>query len=175
MIERSTILSVSKRIGTIPVKENPDITELLPSPADQIGVARDWWYHDGGRLLPGEVDGVTVFEILYQDECRYFGFTGSSVFERLVELSRGLVDVRANGFVSAHCRQMSYVVRCVASNLDRGTGRELRELLVAEAPDGGVRIDGTTVMSPVCWLKEGDDDVEVMSFAEWAKTDGRTI
>ena len=154
------------------MKEKPDITELLPSPADQIRVARDWWYHDGGRLLPGEAGeaGVTVFEILYQDECRYFGFTGSGVFDRLVELSSGLVDVRSNGFVSAHCRQMSYVVRCVSSDLDRSVARELRELLVAEAPDGGVRIDGTTVMSPVCWLKEDDDGVEVMTFAEWAKT-----
>ena len=157
------------------MKEKPDITELLPSPADQIRVARDWWYHDGGRLLPGEVDGVTVFEILYQDECRYFGFTGSSVFERLVELSHGLVYVRSNGFVSEHCRQMSYVVRCVSSDLDRGVARELRELLVAEAPDGVSRIDGTTVISSACWLKEGGDDVEVMTFAEWVKTGGRTI
>ena len=156
------------------MKEKPDIAALTLSPADQIRVARDWWFHDGGRLLPGEA-GVTVFEILYQDECRYFGFTGSSVFERLVELSRGLVDVRSNGFVSEHCRQMSYVVRCVSSDLDRGLARELRELLVAEAPDGVSRIDGTTVMSSACWLKEGGDDVEVMTFAEWAKTDGRTI
>ena len=150
---------------------------MLPSPADQIGVARDWWYHDGGRLLPGEAGeaGVTVFEILYEDGCHYFGFTGSSVFERLVELSSGLVDVRSNGFVSAHCRQMSYVVRCVSSDLDRGVARELRELLVAEAPDGVSRIDGTTVMSSACWLKEGGDNVEVMTFAEWAKIDGRTI
>ena len=145
-----------------------------PAPADQIGVARDWWYHDGGRLLPGEA-GVTVFEILYEDGCRHFGFTGSSVFERLVELSSGLVDVRSNGFVSAHSRQMSYVVRCVSSDLDRGLARELRELLVAEAPDGVSRIDGTTVISSACWLKEGGDDVEVMTFAEWVKTDGRTI
>ena len=121
-------------------------------------------------LLPGEDDGATVFEILFQDGCRYFGFTGTSVFERLVELSNGLVDVQSNSFVSEHCRQMSYFVRCVASNLERGVGRELRELLVAEAPDGVSRIDGTKAMSAKCWLKEGEDDVEVMTFAEWAKT-----
>ena len=140
------------------------------SPADMNQIATDWWRDSGGALVPGEDDGVTVFEILFQDECRYFGFTGTSVFERLVELSNGLVDVRSNGFVSEHCRQMSYVVRCVASNLDRGTGRELRELLVSEAPDGVSRADGTTAMAPKCWLKEGDDDVEVLTFAEWAKT-----
>ena len=132
--------------------------------------ARDWWLGDDARLLPGEVGGVTVFEILYEDGCRYFGYTGKSVLERLAELSNGLVDVRSNGFVSEHCRQLAYVMRCVASNLDQGGARELRELLVAEAPDEDLRIDGTTVMSPACRLKEGDDGVEVMSFAEWAKT-----
>ena len=138
-------------------------------------VARDWWRESNGALLPSEAGGVTVFEILYQDGCRYFGFTGTSVFERLGELSNGLVDVRSNGFVSEHCRQMSYFVRCVASNLERSAGRELRELLVSEAPDGVSRIDGTTVMSPACWLKEDDDGVEVMSFAEWAKNEERRI
>ena len=142
---------------------------VLDRSVDAAMVAGHWWQESDGPLSPGE-GGITVFEIVFQDECRFFGFTGKSVFERLVELSNGLVDVRSNSFVSEHCRQMSYVVRCVASNLDRGGARELRELLVAEAPDGGLRIDGTTVMSAVCWLKEGEDDVEVMSFAEWAKT-----
>ena len=150
--------------------EKSKIDGVLDRSADLGLLASDWWQENDGRLLPGEAGGVTVFEILYQDGCRYFGFTGTSVFERLVELSNGLVDVRSNSFVGEHCRRLSYVVRCVASNLDRGTGRELRELLVSEAPDGVSRIDGTTAMSPKCWLKEGDDDVEVMTFPEWAKT-----
>ena len=158
--------------------EKSKVDRLLDRSADLGLLASDWWQENDGRLLPGEAGeagGVTVFEILYQDGCRHFGFTGMRVFERLVELSNGLVDVRSNGFVSEHCRQLSYVVRCVASNLDRDVARELRELLVAEAPDGASRIDGTTVISPACSLKEGDDDVVVMTFAEWAKTDGRTI
>ena len=145
------------------------IDGVLDRSADLGLLASDWWQENDGRLLPGEAGGVTVFEILYQDGCRHFGFTGTNVFDRLVELSNGLVDGRSNGFVSEH-RQLSYVVRCVATNLDRGTGRELRELLVSEAPDGALRIDGTTVISPACSLKEGDDDVVVMTFAEWAKT-----
>ena len=159
----------------IVLKRTREIVCTADSSADMNLVAKDWWRDSGGALVPGEAGGVTVFEILYQDGCRYFGFTGTNVFERLVELSNGLVDVQSNAFVSEHCRQMSYVVRCVASNLDRDVARELRELLVAEAPDGGLRIDGTTVMSPACWLKEGDDDVEVMTFAEWAKNDERRI
>ena len=150
--------------------EKSKVDRLLDRSADLGLLASDWWQENDGRLLPGEAGeagGVTVFEILYQDGCRHFGFTGMRVFD-------WLVDVRSNGFVSEH-QQLSYVVRCVASNLDRDVARELRELLVAEAPDGASRIDGTTVISPACSLKEGDDDVVVMTFAEWAKTDGRTI
>ena len=133
-------------------------------------VARDWWSNDA-RLLPGEAArGVTVFEILYEDGCRHFGFTGKRVVERLGELSSGVLDVRSNGFVIDHCRQLAYVVRCVASDLDRDAARELRELLVVEAPEDALRVYGTTVISPDCWVKKGDDGVEVMSFAEWAKT-----
>ncbi|MCY4417174.1 MAG: hypothetical protein OXE87_12840 [Chloroflexi bacterium] len=142
---------------------------MLDESVDTHLVARDWWESDGCRLLPGEADEVTVFEVLHQDGCRYFGFTGTGVYERLGELLNGLRDARSSSFVVEHCRQMSYVVRCVASNLDRGTGRELRELLVSQAPDGVARIDGTAAVSPGCWLKESDDDVEVMTFAEWAK------
>ena len=133
-------------------------------------VVGNWWRERDARLLPGEAGGVTVFEILYEDGCRYFGYTDKGVLERLAELSSGLVDVRSDGFVSEHCRQLAYVVRSVETNLDRGEARKLQELLVAEAPDEGLRIDGTTVMSPDCWLKEGDDGVEVMSFSERAKT-----
>ena len=132
-------------------------------------VAKEWW-RDGAMLLPGEAGGATVFEILYQDGCRHFGFTGMPVFDRLGELSSGVLDVRSSTFVTDHCRQVAYVVRCVASNLDRARARELRELLVAEAPDGALRIDGTTVMAPDCWVQDNDDRVDVMSFAEWAKT-----
>jgi hypothetical protein len=152
----------------IMLKHTQEIVDTADCSAELNQIATDWWRDSGGALVPGEDDGVTVFEILFQDECRYFGFTGTSVFERLVELSNGLVDVRSN-FVGEHCRQLSYVVRCVASSLDRGTGRELRELLVARALDGVSRIDGTTAMSPKCQLKAGDDDVEVFTFAEWAK------
>ncbi len=152
------------------LKQERKAVDPADSSAEMNRIATDWWRDSSGALVPGEGEGVTVFEILFQDDCRYFGFTGTSVFERLVELSNGLVDVRSNSFVGEHCRRLSYVVRCVASNLDRGTGRELRELLVSEAPDGVLRIDGTTAMSPKCWLKKGDDNAEVMTFAEWAKT-----
>ena len=140
-------------------------------PGDPVLVAGHWWQENYRPLLPGETDGVTVFEILFQDQCRYFSFTGMSVFERLVELSSGVLDVRSNAFVSEHSRQLPYVVRCVASSLSRAAARELRDLLVAGAPDDRLRIDGTTVTSVDCWIKTAQEGVVVMSFAEWAKNE----
>ena len=151
-------------VGTLEIDGEPDRL------AEMNLAAKDWWLSADAKLLPGEACGVTVFEILYGDGCRYFGYTGMSVFERLAELSNGFLDVRSSAFVISHCRQVSYVVRCVASHLDQGQGRALRELLVVEAPREMLRIDGTAVMSPDCWVKEGEDGPEAMSFAEWAKT-----
>ncbi len=151
--------------------QNGGMDESLTAKTVDIGlVATDWWRENGGRLLPGEGDGLTVFEVLYEDGCRYFGFTKTGVFQRLGELSNGSLEVRSGSFVVEHCRQMYYVVRCVASGLDKRGAKELREMLVVAAPDGVARIDGTTAVSPKCWLQEDDDDVEVMTFAEWAKT-----
>lgn len=133
---------------------------MKPDPSE---IARQWWLESDGRRVPGQSDGVTVFEIIFQDECRYFGFTGASVFEQVV-------DVRANPFISEHCQQMAYVVRCVRSGLDRRGGRELRDQLVAQAPEGSFRIDGTTVTTADCCVHREANDVEVMSFAEWVKT-----
>ena len=135
----------------------------------------DWWQESGYPLLPGEGDGVTLFEVRFQDGCRYFGLTEIGVFERLVELSRGLVDIRSSLFVSGHCRHMCYVVRCLASGLDRGVATNLREEVVAEAPDGYSPVDGATVVSAGCWLNGGSDPTVVMSFAEWAKSVGEVV
>ena len=46
---------------------------MKPDPSE---IARHWWQESDGLLLPGETGRVTVFEILFQDGCRYFGFTG---------------------------------------------------------------------------------------------------
>ena len=60
-------------------------------------------------------------------------------------------------------------VRCVASKLDRVIARDLRQMLVVEAPGEVFRIDETTVSSPACWL---NNDAEEMSFAEWVEHGG---
>ena len=139
------------------------------------GMVTDWWQEDGRPLLPGEGDGVTLFEVRFQDQCRYFGLTEIGVFERLVELSKGLVDVRSSLFVSGHCRHMCYVVRCLASGLDRGVATNLRAEVVGKAPDEYCPVDEATVVSGGCWLSGGSDPTVVMSFAEWAKCVGEVV
>ena len=152
------------------MKEKPDITELLPSPADQIRVARDWWYHDGGRLLPGEERGHTVFVVDFYDGCKYVGYTRGSVFGRLSELMGGPLDRGSDGFVREHGQRMAYLVYCVTSGMERSCARQLRDELVSQAPVGVYWADGATVTTSRCWLREGETEAEVMSFGEWVKT-----
>ena len=133
-------------------------------------VARDWWRDDDARLLPGEEGGATTFMVEFEDGCRYCGYTGGSVFERLRQLMGGSCDRGSNDFVREHGQQMVYVVWCVASNLDRSRARELRNQLASQAPGDLFVVDGTTLTASDCWLKEGAPEVEVMTFAEWANS-----
>ena len=131
-------------------------------------VAR-WWADAEGRRLPGEVGGVTVFVVSFEDGCSYFGYTRKNVFGRLSELMGGPLDRGSDGFVREHGRRMAYLVQCVASELERNRARELRDQLVSQAPVGVYWADGATVTTSRCRLREGETEAEVMSFAEWAK------
>ena len=126
-------------------------------------------------LLPGEDGGTTVFVVQFQDGCRYFGYTRRGVFARLGQLFGGAHDWGSDDFVTRHCQAMAYVVRCVATNLDRYDARCLRALLVSKAPDD-YTVFNTAVVSGGCWLQAGeaddDDCVEEMSFADWVEQGG---
>ena len=63
--------------------EQAEIEGAFDRSIDAAMVAGHWWQESNGVLLPGENGHITVFEILFQDECRYFGFTGTTVFRRL--------------------------------------------------------------------------------------------
>ena len=134
-------------------------------------MATEWWREDRKRLLPGEAGGATVFVVEFQDGCCYFGYTGRSVVARLGELLGGSYDWGSDDFMTRHSKEMPYVVRCVASNLDRYQARSLRNLLVSMAPRDDYEGKSTAAVSSRCWLREGDSDgagdVEVMTFAEW--------
>ena len=119
---------------------------------DMFATAQHWWRQDDSRLLPGEEGSATVFVIAFADGCRYCGYTSEGVFTRLRELFGGPFDSGTNDFVMEHGRQIVYVVRCVASGMDEGQARALRNLLVSQAPDEWTGTNSTTLEHAGCWL-----------------------
>ena len=142
----------------------------LPELTQQSKFARDWWHDNPVCLLPGEESGHTVFVIEFYDGCKYFGYTRESVVARVASLMSESGGWGSNAFVREHGGSVPYVVRCVASNLDQRQSRQLRDLLVAQAPGDVYVAYGTAATTSDCWLSEGGIEAEVMSFAEWAKT-----
>ena len=119
---------------------------------DAFMTARHWWEKDDSRLLPGEERDYTVFVVDFADGCRYCGYTNGSVFSRLGDLMGGPFDHGSNDFVIEHGRRMVYLVRCVASGMDERKARDLRNLLVSQAPDEWAGSNGTTLEAAGCWL-----------------------
>ena len=122
------------------------------SSAELSRLARDWWRAADDNLLPGEAGGRTVFVLDFWDGCRYFGYTRGSVFGRLATLLSEAGSFGFNAFVVGHAARVPYLVRCVASRMDERQARELRNLLVSEAPAHLTRFNGTTVRSAGCCL-----------------------
>ena len=128
-------------------------TEEVPNRLPELSrFARDWWRAADEHLLPGEHGGRTVFVLDFWDECRYFGYTRGSVFGHLVTLLSEAGSFGFNPFVVAHAARVPYLVRCVTSGLDERQARELRNLLVSEAPAQLTRFNGTTVRAADCCL-----------------------
>ena len=141
---------------------------------DPSMTARDWWRdEDASGLLPREQGGVTVFEVAFWDGCKHLGHTDAvtpSVFERVDDLVASPHPERRSVFVSDHCARMGAVVRCIASGLDPVAAADLREELVAHAPDGLRNLDEASLEARECFLSEVPAEPVRMSFAEWAKT-----
>ena len=129
-------------------------------------VARDWWSGAEARLLPGEAGGVTVFVIDFADGCRFFGYTGSRVFDRVSALVMKRGAYTANEFVSDHAVRVPYVVRCVASGLGRGDARELRSFLVLLGPSSSAWAGRSVVQSACCWLTDDEVVGDSLPFSE---------
>ena len=134
-------------------------------------VATGWWQEHGGRLLPGEVDGgFSVFGIQFWDGCRFFDYTDGTVFDRVSDLACSPVAGLQSQFVNEHAAEMAYLVWCVASGLEVGEARKLRNLLVRTAPGGVPHSDGRVVEASDCPLGENALDSVSMSFDEWVKS-----
>ena len=130
-------------------------------------VARDWWGRDNPRLLPGECGGVTVFVMDFADGCRFYGYTGLPVFDRVSALVMKRGAYTTNDFVSDHAARVPYVVRCVASGLGRGDARHLRDFLVLPGPSRSAGVGRSVVESVCCWLAEDDAGGDSLPFSEF--------
>ena len=128
--------------------------EVPASSEKLVHLARDWWRDGDARLLPGEASGRTVFVVDFWDGCRYFGYTRGSVFARVAELVSEMPGLGSHPFAVQHACRVPYVVRCLASSLDARQARQLRNLLVLEAPAGSTGFNGTTVRAAGCCLVE---------------------
>ena len=140
---------------------------------DPSTAARQWWREDASRLLPGEEAGVSVFEVRFWDGCQHLGHTDAvapTVFERADDLIASPHPERQSFFVADHCARMGSVVRVVASNLNPAAAAELRDELVAHAPDGLRNVDEGSLEARECFLSEVPAEPVRMTFAEWAKS-----
>ena len=58
----------------------------------------------------------------------------------------------ANPFVANHTAAVPYVVHCIKSGLDQSEAQEIRDLLVARAPENLLSSSRSTVQTRNCWL-----------------------
>ena len=149
--------------------EKSDMDGVSEQSEEIYQVAKDWWLKDAARLLPGEKGGATVFVLEFQDGCRYAGYANGRVFGGLADLMAGPLAPGSDEFVREHGRRMAYSVHCVASDLDRSRAIALRDELVSQAPGDAYVASGPAVTTSNCWLMEGEPEVKVLSFSEWAK------
>ena len=88
----------------------------------------------------------------FWDGCKYFGYTRGSVFARLATFFSEAGSSGFNPFVLGHAARVPYVVRCAASGLDEMQARQLRRLLVSEAPAELTSFNRTSVRVADCCL-----------------------
>ncbi len=140
---------------------------------DPSMTAGSWWREDAGLRLPGEEASATVFEVSFWDGCKHLAHTDAvapTVFERVDDLVASPHPERRSAFVADHCARVGSVVRVVASNLDGVAAAELRDELVAHAPEGLRNVDAGSLEARECFLSEVPAEPVRMSFAEWAET-----
>ena len=156
------------QLGVIAMEPWVAPAHVPASAADLSGLAREWWRAADALHLVGEAGGGTVFVMDFGDGCRYFGYTRGPVFGRLATLICGIARFGLNQFVAGHAARVPYLVRCVASGMEEWQARDLRRLLVLEAPADLKTLSATTVRSAGSCLEEQGPEVVRMSFHEAA-------
>ena len=136
---------------------------------DAAAFVAEWWEKADGRRLPGEEGGWTVFAIEFWDGCRYFGVTDMSILDAVDDLVASPFLGRRSLFVSDHCGQMGYVVRCVGSDLSQELAEQLRSGLVHQSSVDSDSNEAGVVVGDGCVLAEVPKAPIRMTIGDWMK------
>ena len=123
--------------ATHPQSDQQNQTALPHELTDTTQFVHVWWQHDerDGRL-PGEDTDHSVFVMDFFDGYKYFGSTSESIFYRAASLTSHSGGLSPNAFVVEHIGEhVPYAVRCIWSSLTKDAAREMRDTMVAQAPN----------------------------------------
>ena len=138
---------------------------------DAEAFVTEWWATADGRRLPGEEGGWIVFAVEFWDGCRHFGVTELGILDAVDDLVASPFLERRSLFVSDHCGQMGYVVRCVGSDLAQELAEQLRSDLVHQSSvDSDSNEAGAgVVVGDGCVFAEVPKEPVRMTIGEWMK------
>ncbi len=137
---------------------------------DASAFAAEWWGSAEGRRLPGEAAAFTIFAIEFWDGCRYVGVTEMRILDAVDDLVASPFLERRSLFVSDHCGQMGYVVRCVASDMAQDLAEQLRSALVEQLTVDSNPNEAGTVVGDGCVFAAVPKAPIRKSFGEWVNT-----
>ena len=143
--------------------------DQIESTVDVAALVTEWWENADGRRLPGEEGGCTVFAVELWDGCRYFGVTDMSILDAVDDLVASPFLERRSLFVSDHCGQMGYVVRCVGSDLAQELAEQLRADLVHQSSVDSDSNEAGVVVADGCVFAEVPKAPVRMTIGEWMK------
>ena len=143
------------------MNKSPELTKLPPqdeyvettyTTAQLAKLAAEWWRDDLTRALPGEEGGYTVFTLDFYDGCKYFEYTSEPIQERAATLGSNIGPWEPSRFVMEHASDhVPYIVRCIASQLTREDAKDLRDYLVALAPEEDSHDRKPAIRASECW------------------------
>ena len=136
---------------------------------DAAAFVTEWWENAEGRRLVGEKGGYTVFAVEFWDGCRYFGVTDMSVLDAVDDLVASPFLERRSLFVSDHCGQMGYVVRCVGSDLAQELAEQLRSDFVSQLAVDSDSNEAGVVVGDGCVFAAVPKAPIRMTIGDWMK------
>ena len=158
--------------------KHDEIEQSVDGLCGPVGVGAfvtEWWEKAVERRLPGEEGAWTVFMIEFWDGCRHFGVTETSILDAVDDLVASPFLERRSLFVSDHCGQMGYVVRCVGSALTQDIAEQLRADLVHHSSVDSDSKEAGVVVGDGCVFAEVPKAPVRMSIGDWMQAREQSV